>query len=73
MLYTNDDVQILIDQTNKDPKLKELIRSQFAGRDLLALNDVLSDGTYERFDRYDSDVCEQFISAYENSVKQLRS
>ncbi len=73
MLYTNDDVQILIDQTNKDPKLKGLIRSQLSGRDLLALNDVLSDGTCERFDRYDSDVCEQFISAYENSVKQLRS
>lgn len=33
--------------------------------DLMAMKDVLDDGYYERFDRYDSDVAEQFITIYQ--------
>ena len=69
MFYTNDDIQIMLNQTIKNPDLKERIRSHFKG-DLPALNDVLSDGYVDRFDRYDSDVCEQFISAYLAETKE---
>lgn len=65
MFYSNDDIQNLIEEVNKDNALKERILSHFDNRDLVAIKDVLSDGYYERFDRYDSDVCEQFLSAYE--------
>ena len=37
-----------------------------SGRDEKAILDCIDDGSYERFDRYDSDVCEIFITAYEN-------
>ena len=34
--------------------------------DFMAIKDVLDDSYYERFDRYDSDVVEQFIIIYLN-------
>ncbi len=63
-IYSNDDVQDMISEVNKNLKLKEKLLGHFSGSDLHAMQDVLKDGWYERFDRYDSDVCEQFIKAY---------
>ena len=64
-IYSNDDIQDMISEVNKNLKLKEKLLAHFSGSDLHAMQDVLNDGWYERFDRYDSDVCEQFIKAYE--------
>jgi hypothetical protein len=64
-IYSNDDIQDMITAVNADQKLKEKVLSHFSGNDLHAMQDVLNDGWYERFDRYDSDICEQFIKAYE--------
>ena len=63
--YSNDDIQDMIEEVNKSARLKENVLNHFSGSDLFAMRDVLNDGCYERFDRYDSDVCEQFIKAYE--------
>ena len=69
MLYTSDDIQDMLDSCKKNVKLKEAVISHFTGRDKGAISDVLDDGYYERFDRYDSDICEQFIKAYEKEAK----
>lgn len=67
-IYSNDDIQDMITAVNDDQKLKEKVLGHFSGNDLHAMQDVLNDGWYERFDRYDSDICEQFIRAYEAEV-----
>ena len=65
MFYINDEIQDLIEKVNSDNTLKRKILSYFEGQDLYAMEDVLDDGCCERFDRYDSDVCEQFLTAWE--------
>ena len=67
-LYTNDDIQNMLDVCGMDIKLKDAVLSHFTGADKAAMSDVFSDGYYERFDRYDSNVCEQFITAYEKEA-----
>ena len=64
-IYTNDDIQDMLMECNENCNLKDSILKCFSGRDKSAMADVFEDGYYERFDRYDSDVCEQFIKAYE--------
>ena len=66
-LYTNNDLQRMIEFINNN----QVIRDDFIKRlpknaDGRAIEDVLDDGYYERFDRYDSDVAEQFIDMYRN-------
>ena len=70
-IYNNDDIQEMIKETKSDEKLRNAILAQLSGRDKAAVEDVLAEGWYERFDRYDSDVCEQFITAYENANKEV--
>ncbi len=67
-MYTNDNIQDMLMEVNSNNSLKEKVLAHFTGRDLSAVKDVLDDGYYERFDRYDSDVCEQFIRAYETEA-----
>jgi len=67
MLYTNDQVQDMLTQVKNDPKLKAAVLKCFARSpmDQSAVADVISSGWVERFDRYDSAVCDDFIRAWE--------
>lgn len=68
-LVTNQELQQMIKAVNSNDSLKQAILSHFEGRDKSAIIDVLRDGYYERFDRYDSAVCEEFITAWEKEYK----
>ena len=64
-MITNDILQSMITNTNRNPEqAAELLDLITNDRDRGAITVVLSDGYYEAFDRYDSDVAEQFITAY---------
>ena len=63
-IYTNEDIQDMLTAVKKSDTLRTKILSCFSEDDRAAMADVLDEGWYERFDRYDSDVCEQFIRAY---------
>lgn len=64
-MYNNQDIQNMIIKCNSDGILKQKILDSITNiSDRSAISDVLEDGDYERFDRYDSDVCEQFIKAF---------
>ena len=78
-MYSNDEVQQMIDKCNSDSdfavEVLHCIKNDDTRR---AISRVLLDGYYETFDNYDSDVCEQFIEAYiecsqkDNSVQSDR-
>ncbi len=68
-LVTNQELQQMIKAVNSNDSLKQAILSHFEARDKSAIIDVLRDGYYERFDRYDSAVCEEFITAWEKEYK----
>ena len=64
-MFNNDDIQRMIEECQSDLTLKAKVLDGMANTsDRLKASDVISAGYYERFDRYDSDVCEQFITAY---------
>lgn len=71
-MYSSKDIQDIITRLNGDKELKTEFISRVCkycnNSDSLAIKDVLSDGCYERFDRYDSDVCEQFLTVWEKGV-----
>lgn len=66
-MYNNDDIQNMIDEV-KDNKefFKAVDQSGICEEDKIAIMDVLDSGWYEDFDRYDSAVCEYFITIYED-------
>lgn len=66
-VYDNADIDGML-ATLKGPDNLKDFRSHLicSVHDEKAILDCIDDGSYERFDRYDSDVCEIFISAYEN-------
>ena len=68
-MYSNEQVQEMIVSVNRDCAGFEPFLGKINQRDQAAIRDVLSDGSVERFDRYDSDVCEEFIRAYETYKK----
>lgn len=65
---SSDSLQEMISYINGNDNRKRMFISllHFSDQDNRAIIDVLSEGWYERFDRYDSDVAEQFISFYQN-------
>lgn len=63
-MYNYNDIQNMIEKVNNDGT-EELILDHISDYDKGAVREVLRSGYYETFDRYDSDVCEQFITAYE--------
>ncbi len=67
-MYNNEQIQCMLDDLSNTPARKELFMSKLncGYADKLAIQDVICDGWYERFDRYDSGVCEIFISTYES-------
>ena len=52
--------------------LKEKVLNGISGRDRNSVARVLQDGFAEDFNRYDSDVAEQFLTAYEREVNKLK-
>ena len=72
-MYSNDDIQEMIERVNNDGTNETIIDVVSAYRNYTggsvidndAIREVLRSGYYETFDRYDSDVCEQFIRAFE--------
>lgn len=63
-LYNNDDIQEMLDSLKNPKHFKGLNLSDLSDSDKRAILRVIEDGYYETFDRYDSDVCEEFIRAY---------
>lgn len=68
-MYDNNDIQNMIDTVNKNREAFKPFLDHINFTDQAAINNVLSSGWVETFDRYDSDVCEQFITAYEKYQK----
>lgn len=68
-MYNNHEIQEILSRLEREPNYKHLFlkiaKVQMSSSDYNALLDVIGDGYYERFDRYDSDVCEQFLQIYE--------
>lgn len=64
--YNNDDIQKML-ETLWYPEYKAAFLQNLncSPRDRSAILDCIDDGYYERFYRYDSDVCETFIATYE--------
>ncbi len=66
MMYNNDQIQEMITVCHNDPDRKRAILSRIRDlRDRESIRYAINEGYYEAFDRFDSDVCEQFITAYE--------
>ena len=71
-MYNSNDIQNIIDRLNSDNELKEdFLRRIFKyyPYDENSVRDVLSDGSVERFDRYDSAVCDEFLTVWEKGVE----
>lgn len=68
-LYTNNDIQKILDllsnNTEYRTKFLQVAFNQLNNSDYFAITNVIKQGYYEAFDRYDSDVCEQFLHVYE--------
>lgn len=68
-ILNNDQLQKMIQYLTEVDNRKDLFlfvaSHKTNNSDLMAMKDVLDDGYYERFDRYDSDVAEQFITIYQ--------
>lgn len=64
-MYNYDDIQNMIDRVNNDGTADKILQ-HISDYDKGSVRNVLKSGYYETFNRYDSDVCEQFIRAYEN-------
>lgn len=71
MLYGKKDIQNAVVAVHNDNHFKELAKSRMSAKDYQALEHVLNEQYYEVFDRYDSDVCEQFIEIYEGYKQEV--
>lgn len=71
--YNNDDIQKML-ETLREPEYKKAFIQNLtcSPRDRSAILDCIDDGYYERFDRYDSDVCETFIATYEEWLETMQ-
>ena len=64
-MYDYDDIQAMMDKVNNDGTFYAVVDC-ISDEDWQSVSSVLRSGFAENFDRYDSDVCEQFISAYKS-------
>ena len=67
-MYNYNDIQNMIEKVNAEGTAEQIL-DHITDHDKAAVREVLRSGYYEDFDRYDSDVCEQFILAYEALYK----
>lgn len=69
-IYNNDDIQNMLVECHNNETLTTNILDQIrSDTDRAAIQRAINEKYYEVFDRYDSDVCERFIRAYENATK----
>ena len=64
-LWTNEDLDNALQYVKARPYLVEQLLEDINVSDRGAVRNAIADGWAEAFDRYDSDVAEQFIRAYE--------
>lgn len=64
-LITQVRLQEMLTECHNNNDLRDNVEFHFNGSDYMDICDVIDDGYIERFDRYDSDLAEQFIRAYE--------
>lgn len=78
-MYSNEDIQEMLDVINDSDLVKSEYKAKLndmsergyiSERDRSAILDCIDEGYFERFDRYDSDVCETFITLYEGLMAQ---
>ena len=67
-MYNTNDIQNMITTVNNDGKVDDIL-AHIPILDKSAVRHVLETNWVETFDRYDSDVCERFITAYERTYK----
>lgn len=67
-MYDYNDIQRMITECRNDADLRKRVKSHFKGMDFDAISYVFDEGYYEAFDRFDSAVCEDFITAYEKET-----
>ena len=71
-MYNSDQIQDMITTLKSDNARLKIFCERLEkvnADDRIAIMDVIRDGWYERFDRYDSDVCETFIRLYEEVME----
>lgn len=68
--WNNNDLDKALQYVKARKDVKEKILKNISKSDQGAVSSVISDGWAEAFDKYDSDVAEQFISAYEKLFKK---
>ena len=61
-LWSNEDLQKALDYVKENIRFHQRIIGYVSDR--LSVEDVINRGCADDFDRYDSDIAEQFISAY---------
>ena len=66
-MYTNDEIQDMIQtaKTYKKQFFEQIDSAEISILDKDAIKNVINEGWYEEFDRYDSAVCEYFIEIFE--------
>ena len=72
-MYNNEQIQEMLTTVKNNSALKERVLAHFHGIDAGPIRNVIADGWLEAFDRYDSDLCEQFITAYEKETETIQS
>ena len=79
-MYNNSDIQKMIDEVKVGNRSQmgiafpiALANSNLCLADKRAIKNVIENEPYTKaFDRYDSDVCEQFITLYEKAKGMIK-
>ena len=73
-LYSQAEIQDMIDRVNRDPKLEKKILTSIKDRyDLASLKTVLQSGSVETFQQFDSEVSELFIRTFLKATNESNS
>ena len=69
--WDNNTISDALKYVKKNPDLRKKLLSKItSASDRTAISNVISDGWAESFDKYDSDVAEQFLTQYEKLIKK---
>ena len=66
-MYSNNDIQNMIQaaKANKQQFFDRIDGASISQADKIAIKSAINDGWYEAFDKYDSEVCDHFITIFE--------
>ena len=66
-MYSNNDIQDMIQtaKANKQQFFEQIDSAGISQSDKISIKSAINDGWYEAFDRYDSAVCDHFITIFE--------